>query len=84
MAYPFTSQEGNPPDRVAEVHEKEIVRFWQDTPLADLASHQHVQPIQRLEEILGKGKDLWKDEEEFENFVQDIYQRRKQDRERGE
>ena len=84
MAYPLTSQEGNPPDRVAKVHEKGIVRCWQDTTLAELASNQNVQPIQRLEEILGKGKDLWKDEEEFENFVQGIYQRRKEDWERGE
>ena len=84
MAYPLTSHEGNPPDRVAEVHEKEVVRAWQDTPVAELASNQNVQPIQRLEEILGKGKDLWKDEEEFENFVQGIYQRRKEDRGRRE
>ena len=84
MAYPLTSQEGNPPDRVAEFHEREFARSWQDTTLAELASNQNVQPLQRLEEILGKGKDLWKDEEEFENFVQGIYQRRKEDRERGE
>ena len=75
MAYPLPSQEENPPDRVAAVHEKEIVRSWQDTPLAELASNQTVQPIQRLEEILGKGKDLWKNDEEFESFVQGIYQR---------
>ena len=67
MAYPVTSQEGS----------------WQDRTLAELASQQSVQPVQRLEEILGKGKDLWKDEEEFESFVQGIYQRRKEDRERG-
>ena len=66
MAHPLTSQEGS----------------WQDSTLAELASQQNVRPIQRLEEILGKGKDLWKDEAEFESFVQDIYQRRKEDRER--
>ena len=84
MAYPLTSQEENPPDRVAEDHEKEIVRSWQDTTLAELALNQTVQPIQRLEEILGEGKDLWKNEEEFESFVHNIYQRRKEGRERGE
>jgi len=67
MAYPLTSLGGS----------------WQDSTLAELASQQSVQPVQRLEEILGKGKDLWKDEEEFESFVQGIYQRRKEDRERG-
>jgi len=67
MAYPLTSQGGS----------------WQDSTLAELASQQSVQPVQRLEEILGKGKDLWKDEEEFESFVQGIYQRRQEDRERG-
>ena len=75
---------GDQLDQVVEAHEKEVVRAWQDTPVAELASNQNVHPIQRLEEILGKGKDLWKDEEEFENFVQGIYQRRKEDRERRE
>jgi hypothetical protein len=67
MAYPLTSQEGS----------------WQDSTLAELASQQSIRPIQSLEEILGMGKALWKDEEEFESFVQGIYQRRKEDRERG-
>ena len=70
-------------DRVAEARERETVRSWQDTMLAALASSQNVQPIQRLEEILGKGTALWKDAEEFESFLQGIYQRRKQDRERA-
>ncbi len=67
MAYPLTSQGGS----------------WQDSTLAELASQQSVQPVQRLQEILGQGKDLWKDEEEFESFVQGIYERRKEDRESG-
>ena len=34
-----------------------------------------------LEDILGKGADLWESNQEFERFVEDIYARRREDRE---
>ena len=48
--------------------------------IAELAAEQGVKPT-RLEDILGKGADLWESDQEFERFVEDIYARRREDRE---
>jgi uncharacterized protein (DUF2384 family) len=48
--------------------------------IEELAAEQGTKPT-RLEDILGKGADLWGSDEEFEKFVDDIYARRKEDRE---
>ena len=61
-----------------------VDRFWEQRTIEELASEQGVRPLDRLEEILGKGKSLWKTAGEFEGFVRDIYQRRREDRERRE
>lgn len=60
------------------------VAFWEQRTIEELVSEQGVRPLHRLEEILGKGKGLWKTADEFEGFVRDIYQRRKEGRERRE
>ncbi len=44
--------------------------FWQDKSLEQLASEQSVQAIGRLEDVLGKGSDLWADDEDFDQFLQ--------------
>jgi len=61
-----------------------VNRFWEQRTIEELALEQGVRPLDRLEEILGKGKGLWKTDGEFEGFVRDIYQRRREDRERRE
>ena len=38
--------------------------------------------LTRLEDILGKGADLWESDLEFDQFVADVYARRKEDRDR--
>jgi hypothetical protein len=43
--------------------------FWQEKSLEQLAAEQNVAPIQRLEDLLGKGSDLWTDEDDFEAFL---------------
>jgi hypothetical protein len=48
--------------------------------IEQLAAEQGVKPT-RLEDILGKGADLWKSDQEFEHFVEDIYSCRREDRE---
>ncbi len=48
--------------------------------IKELAAEQGVKPT-RLEDILGKGADLWESDREFERFVEDIYARRREDRE---
>ncbi len=48
--------------------------------IEQLAVEQGVK-LTRLEDILGKGADLWESDQEFEHFVEDIYARRREERE---
>jgi hypothetical protein len=48
--------------------------------IEELAAEQGLKPTM-LEDILGKGADLWENNQEFERFVEDIYARRREDRE---
>lgn len=43
--------------------------FWTAKTLEELAAEQGVHPIERLEEILGRGANLWRDEAEWEAFL---------------
>jgi hypothetical protein len=52
--------------------------FWQPKALEDLAAQQGVAPVASLEAVLGRAADLWKDEAEFNRFLQGIYQRRRE------
>lgn len=52
----------------------------QHKSIEELAREQGVNPA-RLDDILGKGADLWDSDLELERFVEDIYARRKEDRE---
>jgi len=56
--------------------------FSERKSIEKLAAEQGVK-LTRLEDILGKGADLWASNQEFERFVQDIYARRREDRELG-
>ena len=42
-----------------------VEQFWTEKSLEQLAVEQEVRPIQRLEDIWGKGSDLWKDDDDF-------------------
>jgi hypothetical protein len=46
--------------------------------IADLAAEQGVSLEGQLERIMGTGVSLWASDEEFEGFVQGIYDRRKE------
>ncbi|HEV2348915.1 MAG TPA: hypothetical protein VG028_03610 [Terriglobia bacterium] len=48
--------------------------------IQDLAAEQGVKPT-RLDDILGKGADLWRSDLELEQFVDNIYACRREDRE---
>jgi hypothetical protein len=48
--------------------------------MEELAAQQRVKPT-GLEDIMGKGADLWENDRELERFVEDIYARRREDRE---
>ncbi len=43
--------------------------FWESKTLEELAAEQGVSPIERLEEVFGRGADLWRDEAEWEAFL---------------
>lgn len=43
--------------------------FWSEKPLEQLAAEQGLSPVQRFEDVWGKGADLWADDEDFETFL---------------
>lgn len=43
--------------------------FWEEKDLEQLAAEQGVRPIERLEEVLGQGADLWRDDAALESFL---------------
>jgi hypothetical protein len=43
--------------------------FWSERSLDQLAAEQQVAAIVHLEEVWGKGKSLWLDDEDFEAFL---------------
>lgn len=51
--------------------------FWQEKSVEELARDQGVAVPQPLDEIIGKGVDLWEDEADFDSFVGGIYERRR-------
>ena len=57
-----------------------VTCFSERKPIEELAAEQGLKPTM-LEDILGKGADLWENDQEFERFVEDIYARRREDRE---
>jgi len=54
--------------------------FFQRKSIEELAAEQGIKPT-KLDDILGKGAHLWESDHEFEQFVADIYARRREGRE---
>ena len=52
--------------------------FLENKSIEQLAAEQGVKLQGQLERIMGAGADLWASDAEFEEFVQGIYQRRKE------
>jgi len=71
------------PEEWKRVVEETGVNFWEEKTLDQLVAEQGVEPIQRLDEILGAGAGLWEDDREFEEFLRGIYQRRKEEKNNG-
>ena len=44
--------------------------FWKTKSLEELSAEQGVHPIGRLEDILGKGAELWANDAELDAFLQ--------------
>ena len=62
------------------VGRKAAAGFGERKTIKRLAAEQGVKPT-TLEDILGKGADLWESDQQFERFVEDIYSLRREDRE---
>ena len=43
--------------------------FWSEGSLEQLAASQGVVPINHLEDVWGKGAELWADDEDFKAFL---------------
>lgn len=59
---------------------KSAAGFSESRSIEDLAAEQGVKPT-KLEDILGKGADLWESDQALERFVEGIYACRREDRE---
>ncbi len=51
--------------------------FWKPTSLEKMADEQGGKPIQRLEEVLGGGGDLWRSDAELDEFLARLRERRR-------
>jgi len=51
--------------------------FWEAKTLEQLAAEQGVHAIERLEEVLGKGADLWRDDAELDSFLAALREQRR-------
>jgi hypothetical protein len=43
--------------------------FWKSKTLEELAAEQGIRPVEDLDEVLGQGTDLWRDDAELEAFL---------------
>jgi hypothetical protein len=53
-----------------------VADFWNPKTLEELVAEQGVRPIQRLEDVLGQGAGLWRDDAELDAFLAELRQRR--------
>ncbi len=53
--------------------------FRQEKSIEELARDQGVRPVERFEDAWGRHADLWESDDEFERFVNGIYERRRRE-----
>ncbi len=46
--------------------------FWRERSLEELAAEQGVQSPTNIDEVLGKARDLWESDQDFESFLTTI------------
>lgn len=51
--------------------------FWQEKTVDTLAHEQGVVIPQQVEDLIGRGADLWEDDADFDEFLSGIYERRR-------
>ncbi len=55
--------------------------FWRKRSGEELAAEQGIKPADDLDVLIGQGSDLWESDEDFDAFLEGIYERRAQSRE---
>ncbi len=58
--------------------------FWREQTVEELADEQGIAAHQHLHALIGAGAELWEDDEDLEDFVNSIYERRREGRIREE
>jgi hypothetical protein len=51
--------------------------FWRERSIEELIVQQGVAPVRQLEEILGEGATLWDDDEQCDEFLRNVHDRRR-------
>lgn len=49
---------------------KPLAAGWKTKSPAELIAEQGVKPVESLKDLMGQGHDLWRTDEEFEQFLQ--------------
>ena len=80
----MTSQKKKPAGKFSGVAVEEMSPtpndFWKQKGIEELSEEQGVEPIAKLEQVLGKGSELWDSDEDFELFLAGINERRNEER----
>jgi hypothetical protein len=54
-----------------------VAASWREPTLDEIAAQQGITEPQPFDELLGAGKNLWKDDKELDIFLKGIYDRRR-------
>ena len=54
--------------------------FWRRKTIEELAAEQGIPLIPNYEALVGQGKDLWSSDEEFEAWLKDLQEARREGR----
>jgi hypothetical protein len=64
-----SSHRSGQPTRLDSAVKEQSADFWKSKTLEELAAEQGIHPVENLDEVLGQGADLWRDDAELETFL---------------
>ena len=59
-----SSHRSGQPTRLDSAVKEQSADFWKSKTLEELAAEQGIHPVENLDEVLGQGADLWRDDAE--------------------
>jgi hypothetical protein len=71
-----SSHRSGQPTRFGSAAKEPSADFWKSKTLEELAAEQGIRPVENLDEVLGQGTDLWRDDAELEAFLAALRERR--------